>query len=68
MWNLANEPDLFAWPDNSEAGAASVKEMSELIKGIDPNIIQSRSVCTAMVCIAIMDCGSIKYMPIRMLL
>ena len=36
MWNLGNEPDLFAWPDNSEAGAAWVKEMRELIKSIDP--------------------------------
>jgi endo-1,4-beta-mannosidase len=36
MWNLGNEPDLFAWPDNSEAGAAWVKEMSELVKSIDP--------------------------------
>ena len=34
---FGNEPDLFAWPDNSEAGAAWVKGMSELIKSIDPN-------------------------------
>jgi len=36
MWNLGNEPDLFAWPNSSEEGAAWVKEMVELIKGIDP--------------------------------
>jgi endo-1,4-beta-mannosidase len=35
MWNLGNEPDLFAWPKDSEAGAAWVKEMVELIKNID---------------------------------
>lgn len=36
MWNLGNEPDLFAWPNSSEAGAAWVKEMTDLIKSIDP--------------------------------
>ena len=36
MWNLGNEPDLFAWPNSSEAGAAWVKEMVSLIKSIDP--------------------------------
>ena len=36
MWNLGNEPDLFAWPNSSEAGAAWVKEMVSLIKAIDP--------------------------------
>ena len=36
MWNLGNEPDLFAWPNSSEAGAAWVKEMVGLIKSIDP--------------------------------
>jgi endo-1,4-beta-mannosidase len=35
MWNLGNEPDLFAWPNSSEEGAAWVKEMTGLIKDID---------------------------------
>jgi endo-1,4-beta-mannosidase len=34
MWNLGNEPDLFAWPNTSEEGAAWVKEMVGLIKNI----------------------------------
>ena len=37
MWNLGNEPDLFAWPNTSDDGAAWVKEMVDLIKEIDPN-------------------------------
>jgi endo-1,4-beta-mannosidase len=37
LWNLGNEPDLFAWPNSSEQGAAWVKEMVGLIKSIDPN-------------------------------
>jgi endo-1,4-beta-mannosidase len=37
MWNLGNEPDLFAWPNNAAAGQAWVREMVGLIKGIDPN-------------------------------
>ena len=36
MWNLGNEPDLFAWPNSSNEGAAWVKEMVGLIKSIDP--------------------------------
>ena len=36
MWNLGNEPDLFAWPTNSEAGREWVREMTALIKSIDP--------------------------------
>src|SRR5215204_4125585 len=35
MWNLGNEPDLFAWPNSSDEGAAWVKEMVGLIKSID---------------------------------
>jgi endo-1,4-beta-mannosidase len=35
MWNLGNEPDLFAWPNSSAEGAAWVKEMTGLIKDID---------------------------------
>lgn len=37
MWNLGNEPDLFAWPNSSDDGAAWVQEMTALIKSIDPN-------------------------------
>lgn len=37
MWNLGNEPDLFAWPNTSDEGAAWVREMVTLIKGIDPH-------------------------------
>jgi len=36
MWNLGNEPDLFAWPNSSDEGAAWVQEMVGLIKSIDP--------------------------------
>jgi endo-1,4-beta-mannosidase len=36
MWNLGNEPDLFAWPHTHEAGHAWVREMVGLIKEIDP--------------------------------
>lgn len=36
MWNLGNEPDLFAWPENSTAGRAWTHEMVSLIKSIDP--------------------------------
>jgi endo-1,4-beta-mannosidase len=36
MWNLGNEPDLFAWPANAEAGRAWTQEMVGLIKSIDP--------------------------------
>ena len=35
-WNLGNEPDLFAWPRDPQAGAAWVREMTQLIKAIDP--------------------------------
>jgi endo-1,4-beta-mannosidase len=37
LWNLANEPDLYAWPLTSEEGAAWVRQMVDLIKSIDPN-------------------------------
>lgn len=36
MWNLGNEPDLFAIPETPEAGRAWVEEMTQLIKSIDP--------------------------------
>jgi endo-1,4-beta-mannosidase len=37
LWNLGNEPELFAWPDTAEAGRAWVREMTRLIKSIDPH-------------------------------
>ena len=36
MWNLGNEPDLFALPPDRETGRAWVREMTDLIKSIDP--------------------------------
>jgi endo-1,4-beta-mannosidase len=36
LWNLGNEPDLFAWPNSSDEGATWVKEVVSLIKSIDP--------------------------------
>jgi endo-1,4-beta-mannosidase len=37
MWNLGNEPDLFAHPRSSLEGRAWVKSMRELIGGLDPD-------------------------------
>ncbi len=36
MWNLGNEPDLFAWPASNAEGRAWTREMTQLIKEIDP--------------------------------
>lgn len=36
LWNLGNEPDLFAWPETAAAGRAWVADMTELIRSIDP--------------------------------
>jgi endo-1,4-beta-mannosidase len=36
MWNLGNEPDLFAHPSDADKGRAWVGEMTGLIKSIDP--------------------------------
>lgn len=36
MWNLGNEPDLFAWPENYKAGRGWIREMVDLIHEIDP--------------------------------
>ncbi|HSK06036.1 MAG TPA: hypothetical protein VK990_00860 [Acidimicrobiia bacterium] len=36
LWNLGNEPDLFAHPDNPAAGRAWVGEMTGRIRDIDP--------------------------------
>ena len=35
LWNLGNEPDLFAWPPGAPAGRAWVREMTELIHTLD---------------------------------
>lgn len=35
MWNLGNEPDLFAWPRDAAHGQAWVRDMTQLIKSID---------------------------------
>lgn len=37
MWNLGNEPDLFARAPTREIGRGWVREMVELIKSIDPH-------------------------------
>lgn len=37
LWNLGNEPDLFAWPENARQGRLWVHEMTGLIKDIDPH-------------------------------
>lgn len=36
MWNLGNEPDLFAHPHSAQAGRDWVKNMRDLIREIDP--------------------------------
>lgn len=36
LWNLGNEPDLFAWPPDAAAGRAWVRHMAGLIREIDP--------------------------------
>ena len=36
MWNLGNEPDLFAQPRDSAAGRSWVREMTQLVKESDP--------------------------------
>ncbi len=36
IWNLGNEPDLFAWPRDAAHGQAWVRAMTQLIKSIDP--------------------------------
>lgn len=37
MWNLGNEPDLFAWPSTPERGRQWAAEMTRLVASIDPN-------------------------------
>lgn len=36
LWNLGNEPDIFAKPESSEAGQAWTRGMIAVIRGIDP--------------------------------
>jgi endo-1,4-beta-mannosidase len=36
MWNLGNEPDLFAYPETDEIGRSWVGDMSDLVRTIDP--------------------------------
>ncbi|HWM20734.1 MAG TPA: glycoside hydrolase family 2 TIM barrel-domain containing protein [Ilumatobacteraceae bacterium] len=35
MWNLGNEPDLFAWPSSAAAGRAWVRDMRSFVGEID---------------------------------
>jgi endo-1,4-beta-mannosidase len=37
MWNLGNEPDLFAHPHDAASGRSWVREMTQLVKEIDPD-------------------------------
>lgn len=36
LWNLGNEPDLFAWPPTPAVGRAWVDEMTAVIRSLDP--------------------------------
>ncbi len=36
VWNLGNEPDLFAWAPDAATGQRWAKEMSEIIRELDP--------------------------------
>ncbi len=36
LWNLGNEPDLFAWPPSAADGRAWVQRMASLIHELDP--------------------------------
>ncbi len=36
MWNLGNEPDLFSTPPDEANAMGWIREMTDLIKGIDP--------------------------------
>lgn len=37
MWNLGNEPDLFAYPESRSDGRRWVTEMTDLVRSIDPS-------------------------------
>jgi endo-1,4-beta-mannosidase len=36
LWNLGNEPDLFAWPPDAATGRAWIQRMTSLIRALDP--------------------------------
>ncbi len=36
LWNLGNEPDIFAWPPNAAVGAAWVRALADLIRSLAP--------------------------------
>ena len=36
IWNLGNEPDLFAWPPDRATGRSWVQQMVDLIRTLDP--------------------------------
>jgi endo-1,4-beta-mannosidase len=36
LWNLGNEPDLFAYPNSAEAGRMGSKNMRDSIREVDP--------------------------------
>jgi len=37
VWNLGNEPDLFAWPADAAEGRAWARHLTALIKRLDPD-------------------------------
>ena len=37
LWNLGNEPDLFAWPPDAPTGRAWARRMTTLIRDLDPD-------------------------------
>jgi len=37
LWNLGNEPDLFAWPASPAEGRAWVRRMARVIRELDPH-------------------------------
>ena len=37
LWNLGNEPDLFAWPPSARDGRAWVRRMTSLVRRLDPS-------------------------------
>ncbi|MEW5872146.1 MAG: glycoside hydrolase family 2 TIM barrel-domain containing protein [Chloroflexota bacterium] len=37
IWNLGNEPDLFAWPPSAAHGHAWVREMATIVRDLDPH-------------------------------
>ncbi|MEZ4516552.1 MAG: cellulase family glycosylhydrolase [Chloroflexota bacterium] len=36
VWNLGNEPDLFAWPPDAATGRTWTRSMTQIIREIDP--------------------------------